>query len=189
MTVVMLQARRFADSRGWFMETWHRERAAAVGILRDFCQDNHSYSACEGTLRGIHFQRPPHAQAKLVRCTRGSIFDVAVDLRPKSPTYRQWVGVVLSAEEGNQLFIPVGYGHGFVTLEADCEVQYKVDAHYSPEADGGIAWDDPDIGIDWAIHSPIMSDKDRQLPRLADQPPDFPYDGRPLRPLPDRAGA
>lgn len=188
MTVVMLQARRFGDSRGWFTETWHRERAAAAGISSDFCQDNHSYSALEGTLRGIHFQRPPHAQAKLVRCTRGSIFDVAVDLRPQSPTFRLWVGAVLSAKEGNQLFVPAGYGHGFVTLEADCEVQYKVDAYYSPEADGGIAWDDPDIAIDWGIQSPILSDKDRRLPRLADRPPDFPYDGKPLRPLPGTAG-
>jgi dTDP-4-dehydrorhamnose 3,5-epimerase len=185
MTVLLLTPRRLEDERGWFAETWHRKRYAAEGVDSDFCQDNHSYSKNRGTLRGLHFQTIPKAQAKLVRCTRGRIFDVAVDIRRASPTYGQWVGAVLSADAGNQLFLPAGYAHGFVTLEDDCEVAYKVDSYYSSTADSGIAWNDPAIGIDWPLGGarPILSDKDLALPQLAEASPDFPYDGNPLRPI------
>jgi dTDP-4-dehydrorhamnose 3,5-epimerase len=184
VAVLLIRPRRFADERGWFTESWHRERFRALGVAVDFCQDNHSCSRRLATLRGLHFQAPPHAQAKLVRCTRGKIFDVAVDLRRASPTFGRWVGAELGAADGNQLFIPAGFAHGFVTLEDDSEVEYKVDAFYAPEADAGIAWDDPDIAIDWPLAGPpILSDKDRALPRLAELAIDFPYDGEPLRPL------
>ncbi|MCZ8172523.1 MAG: dTDP-4-dehydrorhamnose 3,5-epimerase [Brevundimonas sp.] len=177
--------RRFQDSRGWFSETWNQARFAAAGIGFDFCQDNHSLSQAKGTLRGLHFQAPPFAQTKLVRCIRGRIFDVAVDIRRGSPTFGRWTGAELSAENGKQLLIPVGYAHGFVTLERDCEIAYKVDTYYSPECDGGIAWDDPAIGIDWPLDEahPLLSDKDRALPRLEALTIDFPYDGNPLGPL------
>jgi dTDP-4-dehydrorhamnose 3,5-epimerase len=184
VTVLLLHSRRFLDERGWFEQSWDRDRFAARGVSADFCQDNHSYSSRRGTLRGLHFQAPPHAQAKLVRCTRGRIFDVAVDLRKASPTFGRWVGAELSVDAGNQLFIPRGYGHGFVTLEEHCEVQYKVDAFYAPSADSGLAWDDPDIAIDWPLEGPpVLSDKDRALPRLAELAVDFSYDGQPLRPV------
>lgn len=185
MAVIVYKPRRFADNRGWFSESYNRVQAIDAGIAADFCQDNHSYSAERWTLRGIHFQRMPHAQAKLVRCSRGTIFDVAVDLRRASPTFGRGVGVELSADNGWQLFIPAGFGHGFVTLEPGCEVQYKVDAYYAPEADGGIAWDDPTLAIAWpaAMTTPVLSAKDAALPLLTDADFDFPYDGRPLVPL------
>jgi dTDP-4-dehydrorhamnose 3,5-epimerase len=177
--------RRFGDARGWFSESWNAERFARWGIHVSFCQDNHSLSSIAGTLRGLHFQTSPHAQAKLVRCTRGAILDVAVDIRQKSPTYRQWVSAELSAENGDQLFIPPGYAHGFLTLKPDTEVMYKVDAHYAPEADVGIIWNDPTLGIDWPLagSAPLLSDKDALLPVLADVTADFAYDGHPLLPL------
>ncbi len=176
---------RFLDSRGWFSETWNAKLFADFGISTSFCQDNHSLSRPAFTLRGLHFQKAPHAQAKLVRCLRGRIFDVAVDIRNESPTFRHWVGVELSADEGNQLFIPAGYAHGFLTLEADCEVAYKVDAYYAPGSDGGIAWNDPGLGIAWPLdgQSPHLSEKDAALPRLTDGHFDFAYDGNPLLPL------
>ena len=182
MTVLLIHPRRFADSRGWFSESWNRARFEAWGIKGDFCQDNHSLSRPVGTLRGIHFQRPPFAQAKLVRCVRGAIWDVAVDLRKTSPTFGKWVAAQLSAENGDELFIPAGYGHGFITLEADSEVIYKVDAPYAPEVDGGIIWSDPDLAIDWPLGegAPHLSDKDAKLGGLAAQALDFPYDGKPL---------
>jgi dTDP-4-dehydrorhamnose 3,5-epimerase len=186
LTAIHVTPRRFADSRGWFTESWNRARFEDWGISAVFCQDNHSLSRATGTLRGLHFQRSPHGQAKLVRCTRGRVFDVAVDIRRNSPTFRQWVGVELSAERGNQLFIPVGYAHAFVTLEPDCEVAYKVDAYYAPEADGGVRWDDPSLAIDWPLAagaSPLLSDKDAALPFLAEIDADFAYDGRPLLPI------
>jgi dTDP-4-dehydrorhamnose 3,5-epimerase len=181
----LITPRRFSDSRGWFTESWNARTFAAQGITTEFCQDNHSLSRPAFTLRGLHFQRTPHAQAKLVRCLRGRIFDVAVDIRAHSPTFKQWVGVELSAEAGNQLFVPAGYAHGFLTLEPDCEVAYKVDAYYAPEADGGIAWNDPNIAIDWPLDGalPHLSDKDAALPALADAAFDFAYDGHPLLPL------
>lgn len=185
MTLKVLTPRRFGDARGWFSETWNRAKLAAKGIEIDFCQDNHSLSEAQGTLRGLHFQAPPFAQAKLVRCLRGRIFDVAVDIRRGSPTFGKWVGLELSAENGKQLLIPAGFAHGFLTLEPNCEIAYKVDAYYSAECDGGIAWDDPAIGINWPKFDsePVLSDKDRSLPPLEGLLVDFPYDGNPLGPL------
>lgn len=185
MAVTLYKPRRFADSRGWFSEAYNRVHARNAGIDADFCQDNHSFSAERWTLRGIHFQRIPHAQAKLVRCSRGRIFDVAVDLRRASPTFGRSVGIELSADNGWQLFVPAGFGHGFVTLEPDCEVQYKVDAYYAPDADGGIAWNDPTLAIAWPtdMTAPVLSAKDAALPPLPDADFDFPYDGRSLRAL------
>ena len=185
MTVKHLTPSRHEDSRGWFTESWNRARFEEWGVRAEFCQDNHSLSVTKGTLRGLHFQRPPHAQAKLVRCLRGRVFDVAVDIRKDSPTFRHWVGVVLSASLGNQLFIPAGYAHGFLTLEDACEIAYKVDAYYAPDADGGIAWNDPAIAIDWPLDSgtPLLSDKDAKLSNISECDCDFVYDGNPLLPL------
>jgi len=188
MTVILLTPKRFADDRGWFMETFHEKRYRDLSIEAGFVQDNHSFSASAGTIRGIHFQHAPHEQAKLVRCLRGRIYDVAVDLRPESPSFGQHVAAELSAENGRQLFIPAGYGHAFMTLEPDCEVAYKVDAHYAPETEGGVRWDDPDLAIDWpladaGIAEPVLSAKDALLPPLTDLTLDFAYDGRPLVPI------
>lgn len=175
------------DSRGWFMETYSEATALACGIDVQFVQDNHSFSANEGTIRGLHFQRPPHAQAKLVRCVRGSIMDYAVDVRRGSPTYGRHVSVKLTSEGGEQLFVPVGFAHGFVTLESDVEVAYKVTGVYAPDCDGGLAWNDPTIGIDWPLpeSGAVLSDKDKLLPALVEFDSPFEYDGRPLPPLPD----
>jgi dTDP-4-dehydrorhamnose 3,5-epimerase len=185
LSVLLVRPRRFGDARGWFSESWNANRFAGWGIEVAFCQDNHSLSVAAGTLRGLHFQTAPHAQAKLVRCTRGAIFDVAVDIRRESPTYRQWVSAELCADNGDQLFIPAGYAHGFLTLTPDTEVMYKVDAHYAPEADGGIIWNDPTLGITWPLAgaAPLLSNKDAVLPTLAEVTADFAYDGRPLLPL------
>ncbi|MCE7798386.1 dTDP-4-dehydrorhamnose 3,5-epimerase [Sphingobium sufflavum] len=183
--VKLIQPRRFADSRGWFSETYVDTRWAGFGVDVPFVQDNHSFSAPTGTIRGIHFQSPPHAQAKLVRCVRGSIVDYAVDLRKGSPTYGQHVSAELSAENGSQLFVPVGFGHAFVTLEPDTEVVYKVSDYYAPDCDGGIRWNCPDVGIDWPLPStgPVLSPKDDELPVLADFDSPFTYDGNPLGPI------
>ena len=185
MTAQHIATKRFEDSRGWFIETWQRSRYEQFGIVENFCQDNHSLSVISGTIRGLHFQRAPHAQAKLVRCLRGAVYDVAVDIRSDSPTFRQWVGVVLSAERGNQLYIPSGYAHGFLTLEDNTEIAYKVDANYAPEADGGISWLDPNIGVEWPLDNgpPKVSAKDECLPLLREAEFFFPYDGKPLLPL------
>jgi dTDP-4-dehydrorhamnose 3,5-epimerase len=187
MPVTKITPRRFADARGWFAETYQRERFRAAGIDAEFVQDNHSYSAPAFTLRGIHFQTPPHAQAKLVRCLRGRIWDVAVDLRAGSPTYAQWAAAELTAEHGEQLYVPAGFGHAFLTLEPDCEVAYKVDDFYAPECDGGIAWSDPDLAIPWPLEGaqPQLSGKDAGLPAFKDFASPFAYDGRPLTPLED----
>lgn len=176
---------RLEDNRGWFRETYHRRNLCAEGIAVDFVQDNHSYSAPAMTLRGIHFQMPPHAQAKLIRCLVGAIWDVAVDLRHGSPTFGRWVAAELTATGGEQLYIPEGFGHGFLTLTADAEVAYKVSDHYAPECDAGVAWDDPEIAIAWPLQgrSPILSEKDRQLPRLGALASGFAYDGVLLAPL------
>lgn len=185
MPVRLVKTRRFADARGWFNESFNENRFAAAGIAVRFCQDNHSMSRPPGTLRGIHFQRAPHAQAKLVRCTSGRVFDVAVDLRRASPTFGKWVSAELSCEGGEQLFVPAGFGHAFLTLEADCEVIYKVDAPYSAASDAGLAWDDPALAIAWPLResAPILSEKDQALPTLSAGECDFPYDGKPLMPL------
>lgn len=168
--VVILTPARFGDARGFFSESWNRARMAAAGFDLDFVQDNHSLSAKAGTIRGLHFQAPPHAQAKLVRCGQGRLFDVAVDIRAGSPTYGHWVGVELSAENGRQLLIPAGFLHGFVTREDGTEVIYKCTDYYAPDCDGGIRWDDPMIGIDWGLNglTPVLSDKDAKAPLLAD---------------------
>jgi len=183
--VKLIHTRRFGDDRGWFTETFQMERWAQQGVACAFVQDNHSYSKSTDTIRGIHFQRPPHAQDKLVRCTRGRIMDYAVDLRKGSPTYGHHVAAELSADNGDQLFIPVGFGHAFLTMEPDCEVIYKVSDFYAPDCEGGISWDCPTLAIDWplATAKPLLSSKDDVLPGLADFDSPFAYDGNPLQPL------
>ena len=179
--VQLIRPRRFGDARGWFTEVYNRDTFAALGIDQVFVQDNHSLSMPAFTLRGLHIQTPPRGQDKLVRCIRGRIFDVALDVRAGSPTYGRWVGAELSAENGHQLFIPVGFAHGFVTLEPNCEVTYKCSDLYAPDHDGGIRWDS--AGIDWPIPAgaaPELSAKDMVLPLLDDFQSPFAYDGRPL---------
>ena len=167
--LVVVRPKRFGDARGFFSEVWSRRAFAAEGLDHDWCQDNHSRSAEAGTLRGLHYQAPPMAQAKLVRCVAGAVWDVAVDMRPASPTLRRWVGLELSAENWAQILIPRGFLHGFLTLTPGAEVLYKVDTPYSPEHDGAVAWDDPELAIDWPVEgAPVLSDKDRAAPRLAD---------------------
>jgi dTDP-4-dehydrorhamnose 3,5-epimerase len=167
--VLELQPRRFADSRGWFSETYSRRVLSEHGVASEFVQDNQSVSASRGTIRGLHLQVEPHAQGKLVRVLRGRIFDVAVDLRVDSPTYRRYVGVELSASEGNQLWIPSGFAHGFCTLEPDTEVLYKVTDYYTPSAERSILWNDPELNISWPLETSAasLSDKDRSAPSLA----------------------
>jgi dTDP-4-dehydrorhamnose 3,5-epimerase len=165
--IQLITPRRHGDHRGFFAETYNRRAYAALGIDVAFVQDNHSVSAQRGTLRGLHFQAPPRAQAKLVRCGRGAIFDVAVDLRRGSPTWGRWVGYELSAENGAQLFIPAGFAHGFVTLVPDSEIVYKCSDYYAPETEGALRWDDPTVAIDWALtEAPILSAKDAAAPLL-----------------------
>ncbi len=167
--VLILAPRRFRDDRGFFSESWNRARLAQHGITLDFVQDNHSLSQKAGTLRGLHYQAPPHAQAKLVRCGRGRLFDVAVDIRATSPTFGQWFGLELSAENGLQLLIPKGFLHGFVTLEDETEIIYKCDDYYAPDCDGAVRFDDPDIAIDWPLSAPLLlSQKDASAPLLRD---------------------
>lgn len=149
--VLEIKPAKFGDARGFFSETWSREAMAGAGLHYDFVQDNHSYSVARGVLRGLHFQVPPVGQDKLVRVTRGSIYDVAVDIRQGSPTYAQWVGLLVSANLWNQILVPKGFAHGFVTLEEHTEVQYKVTAEYSPKHERSIRFDDPDIAIQWPI--------------------------------------
>ena len=148
-----------------------------AGLRLAFLQDNHSFSAQKGTLRGLHFQKNPFAQAKLVRCARGAIMDVAVDIRQGSPFFGKWTAVELSAENKRQLFIPRGFAHGFLTLTDDVEILYKADQYYSPEADRSIAWNDPAIGVEWGVASPILSLKDQNAPLLADSDANFVYGG------------
>lgn len=182
--VRLLKPRRFGDDRGWFMETYSVAKAKEAGIDDAFVQDNHSLSRQVGTVRGLHFQVPPVAQGKLVRCTAGRILDVAVDVRRGSPTYGRHVAAELSARNGHQLWVPIGFAHGFVTLEPDTEVVYKVTDVYSAACDGGIRWDDPDIGIAWPLPAtgPVLSDKDVKAPLLAEWDSPFAYDGVPLAP-------
>ncbi|MEN5084185.1 dTDP-4-dehydrorhamnose 3,5-epimerase [Bosea sp. TWI1241] len=167
--VVLVRPRRFGDARGYFMETWSEEAFAAAGIAARFVQDNQSLSAAPGVVRGLHFQRPPAAQAKLVRVLRGAVYDVAVDLRAGSPSYGRWCAARLSADGAEQLFVPRGFAHGFCTLEPDTEVAYKVDGPYAPDCEGGLAWDDPALAIDWPVarDAAQLSEKDRALPGLA----------------------
>lgn len=180
--VTLVKPRRFEDARGWFSETWTPRLAAEAGIAATFVQDNHSLSRAPGTIRGLHFQAPPRAQAKLVRCVRGRIMDYALDVRRGSPTYGRHVAAELTADNGHQLYVPVGFLHAFLTLEPDTEVVYKVSDVYAPECDGGVRWDS--AGIDWPLPAsgPVLSDKDRVLPALAEFDSPFPYDGEPLAP-------
>lgn len=164
--VVIIEPEVFGDNRGFFMESWNKNKMAEAGLDYDFVQDNHSKSTVKGTLRGIHFQKGDKAQAKLVRCVKGAVLDVAVDLRKNSPTFKQWVGVELSEENKKQLLIPRGFGHGFVTLTDDVEFLYKADNYYAPEADAGVRWNDPEIGVEWGIENPILSEKDKKNPFL-----------------------
>lgn len=187
MPVLLLKPKRHGDDRGWFSETWNQARFEGAGISCTFIQDNQSWSKASLVLRGIHFQRPPFAQAKLVRCLSGRIWDVAVDLRAGSPTFGQWVAAELSAENGHQLFIPAGFGHAFLTLEPECSVAYKVDAPYAPEADGGFIWNDPQLAIDWPLPhgaAPILSPKDAALPPVDPAGSGIAFKGTPLGPLP-----
>lgn len=168
--VVILTPRRFGDERGFFSESWNRRAMADLGLDIDFVQDNHSLSRDIGTVRGLHFQAPPHAQAKLVRCGRGRLFDVAVDIRKGSATFGQWVGVELSFENGRQLLIPEGFLHGFVTRAPDTEIIYKCSDFYAPDADGAVRFDDPELGIDWGLEgiTPKLSAKDEAAPLMRD---------------------
>ena len=165
-----IRPKRFSDERGFFSEVWREDQMAEAGIEARFVQDNHSFSSARGVLRGLHFQKPPASQDKLVRVSHGAIFDVAVDIRNGSPTFGQWAGLVISAAEWNQLFVPRGFAHGFVTLEEGTEVLYKVSAPYSPEHERAVRFDDPAIGIDWPVEAGalILSDKDRSAPPLAE---------------------
>ncbi len=166
---LLLQPRRFEDSRGFFSEVWKETWLAEMGVATRFVQDNHSLSRAVGTVRGLHFQRPPSAQGKLVRCVAGAIFDVAVDLRRGSPSYGRFITAELSAANWQQLWIPRGFAHGLCTLTPDAEVLYKVDAPYDPVADSALRWDDPAIGIEWPkLGEALLSDKDRVAPLLAD---------------------
>lgn len=175
--VLLLEPARFGDDRGFFSESWSRKTLADHGITTDFVQDNHSLSRAAGTVRGLHFQAPPHAQAKLVRCGRGRLFDVAVDIRKGSPTFGRWIGFELSFENGRQLLIPAGFLHGFVTLEPDTEIVYKCSDYYAPDCDGAVRWDS--CGIDWPDFgpAPVLSLKDAAAPTLAEFNSPFTYGG------------
>ncbi|QCO07216.1 dTDP-4-dehydrorhamnose 3,5-epimerase [Azospirillum argentinense] len=168
--VKIIRPKKFGDHRGFFSETYSRKAFEAAGLLYDFVQDNQSLSAEVGTVRGLHFQLPPFAQDKLVRVVKGAILDVAVDIRKGSPTYGRHVSAVISAEEWNQILVPIGFAHGFCTLEPNTEVIYKVTNFYSAEHDRGLLWNDPDLGIDWpvAADKALLSDKDRKQPRFAE---------------------
>ena len=171
--VYIVEPKVFGDHRGFFMESYSKRVFEEAGLHYAFVQDNHSSSSVKGTLRGIHFQRGEKAQAKLVRCARGAVLDVAVDLRPSSPTYKKWVGVELSEENKRQLLIPRGFGHAFLTLTDDVEFLYKADNYYAPEADGSIRWNDPEIGVDWGVDEPVLSQKDANAPLLKEAVTDF----------------
>ncbi|HEV7310999.1 dTDP-4-dehydrorhamnose 3,5-epimerase [Sphingopyxis sp.] len=181
----LLHIPRFGDERGWFSETYNARRLADAGISDRFVQDNHSHSVRAGTIRGLHFQAPPHAQAKLVRCASGAIWDVAVDIRSSSPTYGRWVGAALTAAGGEQLYVPVGFAHGFITLTDDVHVLYKASETYAPAAEGAIAWNDPELAIDWPLgtNDPLLSPKDVVAPGLSHCDVAFTYTGDPLAEL------
>ncbi|MBC7356623.1 MAG: dTDP-4-dehydrorhamnose 3,5-epimerase [Desulfomicrobiaceae bacterium] len=166
--VVLVRPRRFEDERGAFCETYREDVWSAAGVAARFVQDNTAWSLRAGTVRGLHFQVPPHAQAKLVRVVRGRIFDVVVDLREDSPTFRRWEAFELDAASRWQLFVPKGLAHGYMTMEDDTEVAYKVDAYYAPSAEAGIRWDDPDLAISWPSLAPVVSQKDHMLPLLVE---------------------
>ena len=169
----IIEPQVFGDSRGWFMESWSQKKMEEAGLFYNFVQDNHSFSAIKGTLRGLHFQKGSSSQAKLVRCVKGAVFDVAVDLRKNSKTYKKWVGCILSEENKKQFLIPRGFAHGFLTLTDNVEFVYKADNYYDPQADRNIIWNDEDINIDWGIENPILSEKDKKAPKLSESDVDF----------------
>ena len=177
--VMLITPPRFGDHRGFFSESYSRKKLADHGIDLEFVQDNHSLSMAQGTVRGLHFQAPPHAQDKLVRCGRGSLFDVAVDIRKGSPTYGHWVGYELSFENGRQLLVPAGFAHGFMTLQPETEIVYKCSDYYAPETEGALLWNDPDIGIDWPLSGiePAISDKDAAAPGIKGYDSPFTWEG------------
>lgn len=164
--VYIVEPQVFGDARGWFMESYSKIKTPEIDC--EFIQDNHSYTEKKGTIRGIHFQNGEYAQAKLVRCISGAVLDIAVDLRKNSPNYKKWVAVELSADNKKQLFIPRGFGHGFVTLTDDVEFVYKTDNYYNYDSDRSIRFDDVDIGVKWGVESPVVSDKDEKAPLLKD---------------------
>lgn len=168
--VKLITPKRHGDARGNFAEIYNKRDFAKVGVTVEFVQDNHSFSAPRGTVRGLHFQLPPYAQDKLVRVVCGSIFDVAVDMRRDSPTFGEYASALLTAREGTQMFVPVGFAHGFCTLEPDTEVTYKVSNYYAPDHDAGVLWNDPDLGIAWPIaeEDAVLSEKDKVQPRFAE---------------------
>ena len=169
----MIEPQVFGDNRGWFMESWSQKKMEEAGLFYNFVQDSHSFSALKGTLRGLHFQKGSSSQAKLVRCVRGAVLDVAVDLRKNSKTYKKWVGCVLSEENKKQFLIPRGFAHGFLTLTDNVEFVYKADNYYDPQADRNIIWNDEEINVDWGIENPILSEKDKKAPKLSESDVDF----------------
>jgi len=175
--VVLLEPHVFGDHRGYFVESYNKKVMEKLGITIDFIQDNQSKSTEAGTLRGLHFQVNPKAQVKLVRCVSGAIYDVVVDIRIGSPTYGHWIGVILSADNHRQLLVPKGFAHGLCTLVPDTVIAYKVDEYYCPKCDGGILWNDPNIGITWPVTNPILSEKDLMQPTLEAAELNFVYEG------------
>jgi dTDP-4-dehydrorhamnose 3,5-epimerase len=173
--VFILEPEVHGDHRGWFIESWAERTMKENGLEYNFVQDNHSFSAAKGTLRGLHCQKGDAAQAKLVRCTRGAIMDFVVDVRKGSPTYKQWISVELSADNHKQLLVPRGFLHGFLTLTEDVEFLYKVDNYYNKEADRSICWNDPELGVQWGIDNPIVSEKDATAPLYRNSDIDFVY--------------
>nr|WP_275900612.1 dTDP-4-dehydrorhamnose 3,5-epimerase [Paenibacillus periandrae] len=171
--VLIIEPAVFGDNRGFFMESYNGKKFGEQGIKHTFIQDNHSLSVETGVLRGLHYQLNPKAQTKLIRVTAGAIYDVVVDIRQSSPTFGQWLGVILSAANKRQLLVPQGFAHGFCTIVPNTEVLYKVDEYYSPEHDRGIAWNDPALAIDWPTTTPILSDKDTRHPLLKDAEMNF----------------
>ena len=167
--VLILEPKVFGDARGWFMETWSARKFQAAGLTFDFVQDNQSYSAQRGTFRGLHYQTAPFAQTKLVRCTRGKLLDIAVDIREGSETFAKWIAVELTAENKKQLLIPRGFAHGFLTLTDDVEIQYKADNFYAPTCDGNIIWNDSEIALDLPFAPTILADKDAKAPTLRER--------------------
>ncbi len=171
--VFIIEPQVFGDGRGWFMESWSKRRMENTGLFYDFVQDNHSFSAKKGTIRGLHFQNGEFSQAKLVRCVRGAVMDVAVDIRKGSPTYKQWVSVELSAENKRQFLIPRGFAHGFLTLTDDVEFLYRADNYYNKDSEGSIRWNDPVIAVDWGVDCPVVSEKDGAAPLFDDKKYDY----------------